>query len=145
MDWVPRNWCILENTRNWSFSMGYNLSCKRINILSMTVGTTNIKKHVCKKYIELLLWVILNKIAKNISYLHWNRGSWRSASYRDVTMTDCSPVVSMDAFLSQWRWSHRVNTSVMPNFQVLLLRESTEPQIMALISPQRWDSTSVGT
>ena len=45
----------------------------------------------------------------------------RIASYCDVIMTDCCPVVSMEAFLSQWRWEILKYRSGMPNVSSFII------------------------
>ena len=44
-----------------------------------------------------------------------------NAIYSDITVTDCSSVVSMDSFLSQWRWGHSVDTSAMTSYSSLII------------------------
>ena len=48
-----------------------------------------------------------------------------SGSNCDITMTDCSRAVSMDAFLSQWRWSQGVKEFTrcksVPSFSIVII------------------------
>ena len=62
------------------------------------------------------------------------------SSYCDVTVTDCSHVFSLDAFLPQWRWGQWIkeiarHMSVRPHFNIIEI--IFEPWIMALIILQR--------
>ena len=77
-------------------------------------GFTDINTHFaapwCRFYFKINCWPIVTSSIHELS-----------TNYCDITMTDGSPVFSMDTFFTQWHWGQWVNTSVMLSFSGIII------------------------